>query len=150
MHFSSVDGNQIENLEAKEKLVQEVIDFKPSGDMKADLEVLKGFQRKWTDIGHVPIKKKDALQSQFREVINKHFDDLNLDDSKKNMLKFRNKVSNFSESYKGQNKMRYEREKYMTKLKQMEGDLVLLENNIGFFSNSKNAEVAYCRCEQEN
>ena len=140
MHFSSVDGNQLENLAAKEKLVQEVIDFKPSGDMNADLEDLKGFQRRWTEIGHVPIKKKDALQSQFREVINKHFDDLNLDDSKRNMLKFRNRVSNFSESYKGQNKMRYEREKYMTKLKQMEGDLVLLENNIGFFSNSKNAE----------
>ncbi len=37
--------------------------------------------------------------------------------------------------------MRMEREKYMTKLKQLENDLVLLDNNIGFFAKSKNAEV---------
>jgi peptidoglycan hydrolase CwlO-like protein len=36
--------------------------------------------------------------------------------------------------------MRMEREKYMTKLKQLENDLVLLDNNIGFFAKSKNAE----------
>ena len=47
----------------------------------------------------------------------------------------------FSESSRGQNKMRLERDKYMTKLKQLENDLVLLDNNIGFFAKSKNAET---------
>ena len=36
--------------------------------------------------------------------------------------------------------MRFERDKYMTRLKQLENDLVLLDNNIGFFTKSKNAE----------
>lgn len=49
-------------------------------------------------------------------------------------------MSSFSESSRGQNKMRFEREKYMTKMKQLENDLVVLDNNIGFFAKSKNAE----------
>jgi hypothetical protein len=36
--------------------------------------------------------------------------------------------------------MRFEREKYVSKLKQLESDLILLNNNIGFFANTKNAE----------
>ena len=36
--------------------------------------------------------------------------------------------------------MRMERDKYMNKLKQLENDLVLLDNNVGFFAKSKNAE----------
>ena len=33
-----------------------------------------------------------------------------------------------------------ERDKYMNKMKQLENDLVLLDNNVGFFAKSKNAE----------
>lgn len=139
-HFSSVDGEQVDNLKAKEKLIEQVTNFMSSGNIDSDLKTLKSYQREWTEIGHVPIKKKDEVQNKFRETIHKHYDNLNLDDSRKNILKFRNKVSNFSETSQGQNKMRFEREKFMSKLKQMESDLVLFENNIGFFSQSKNAE----------
>ena len=41
---------------------------------------------------------------------------------------------------KGGNQLRSEREKLYNKVRQMEQDIALLENNIGFFSKSKNAE----------
>ena len=68
------------------------------------------------------------------------YDELNIDNEQRNMLKFKSKMSSYSESNRGQNKMRFERDKYMNKLKQLENDLVLLDNNIGFFAKSKNAE----------
>lgn len=139
-HFSDMDSEQIDNLKAKEDLVTEVENFKSAGDVDKNLKTLKEFQRRWTEIGHVPFKKKDELQNKFREAINKLYDDLNIDEEKRNLLKFRNKMSSYSESNRGQNKMRMEREKYMNKLKQLENDLVLLDNNIGFFAKSKNAE----------
>lgn len=139
-HFSSIDTEQVDNLKEKEQLIQEVENFESTGDADENLRILKDFQRRWTEIGHVPIKRKDDIQKQFREVINKLFDDLNLDESKRNLLKFRTKMASFSESSRGQNKMRLERDKYMNKLKQLENDLVLLDNNIGFFAKSKNAE----------
>ena len=140
-HFSSIDSEQDENLREKEQLIKEVESFESTGDVDENLRILKEFQRRWTEIGHVPIKKKDEIQKQFRDAINKLFDDLNLDESKRNLLKFRTKMVSFSESSRGQNKMRLERDKYMNKLKQLENDLVLLDNNIGFFAKSKNAEA---------
>ncbi|WP_346860362.1 DUF349 domain-containing protein [uncultured Draconibacterium sp.] len=139
-HFSGLDNEQVDNLKLKETLVQEVIDFKSTGNVSENLNLLKEFQRRWSEIGHVPFKKKEEIQSKFREAINKLYDELNIDDEKRNMLKFRSKMSSFSESSRGQNKMRYERDKYMNKMKQLENDLVLLDNNIGFFAESKNAE----------
>jgi len=139
-HFSNIDAEQIENLTNKEKLIEEVENFKPSDDVDENLNRMKEFQRRWTEIGHVPIKKKDIIQRRFREAINKLFDDLNVDESERNLLKFKTKMATFSESSYGQDKMRMEREKYMNKLKQLETDLVLLDNNIGFFAKSKKTE----------
>ena len=139
-HFSDVDSEQIDNLKLKEELIAEVEKFKSKGNVDENLKALKEFQRRWTEIGHVPFKKKDKLQNQFREAINKLYDELNIDNEQRNMLKFKSKMSSYSESNRGQNKMRFERDKYMNKLKQLENDLVLLDNNIGFFAKSKNAE----------
>jgi hypothetical protein len=139
-HFSGMDSEQVENLKKKEELIEKVVNFKSAGDVDENLKILKEFQRQWTEIGHVPFKKKDEVQVQFRDAINKLFDELNIDEGKRNILKFRSKMTSYSESNRGQNKMRMEREKYMNKLKQLENDLVLLDNNIGFFAKSKNAE----------
>ena len=139
-HFSDVDSEQVDNLKLKEYLIKEIKTFKSSDNSQENLERLKEFQRRWSEIGHVPFKKKEDIQTEFRESINKLYDDLNIDDEKRNILRFRTKMSSFSESSRGQNKMRLERDKYMNKMKQLENDLVLLDNNIGFFAKSKNAE----------
>jgi hypothetical protein len=140
-HFSSIDGEQLDNLRMKKELLEEVKQFSLSGDDGADLDKLKDFQRRFTDIGHVPFKDKDTIQNDFRDVINKHFDALRIDEKRRNLMKFKNKVVNNTTTGRGQNKMRFEREKYMVKLKQMETDLALLDNNIGFFANTKNASA---------
>ena len=139
-HFSSIDGEQMENLKLKKALLDEVKQFALSGDDSADLDKLKDFQRRFTDIGHVPFRDKDTIMNEFRDLINHHFDSLRIDEKRRNLMKFKNKVASNTTSSRGQNKMRFEREKYMTKLKQMESDLALLDNNIGFFANTKNAE----------
>ncbi|MFV0378956.1 MAG: DUF349 domain-containing protein [Mangrovibacterium sp.] len=140
IHFSSVDHTQVENLEKKLALINEVKAYVLTKDENVDLGQMKDFQRRWTEIGHVPFKEKDRVQNEFRQAVNAHFDHLRIDDHKRNILKFKSKMSNFNESSRGQNKMRFERDKYMTRLKQLESDLTLLNNNIGFFANTKNAE----------
>ena len=139
-HFSDIDSEQLDNLKLKEDLIKEVANFKSKGNVDENLRTLKEFQRRWTEIGHVPFRKKDDLQNRFRDAINILYDELNIDEDRRNLLKFKSKMASFSESNRGQNKMRMEREKYMNKLKQLENDLVLLDNNIGFFAKSKNAE----------
>lgn len=139
-HFHHVDEEQVENLQLKKDLIEEVKNFEPSKDDEADLQQIKEFQRRWTDIGYVPFKEKDVIQNEFRDAINEHFDSLKIDEQKRNLLRFKTKMSNISGSTRGNNKMRYERDKYVNKLKQLENDLILLNNNVGFFANTKNAE----------
>lgn len=139
-HFSDVDHEQVENLTQKQELIEEVKAYQLTRNEETDLAQMKEFQRRWTEIGHVPYKEKDKIQNEFRNAINAHFDELKIDDHKRNILKFKTKMSNFSETPRGQNKMHFERDKYVSKMKQLENDLALLNNNIGFFANTKNAE----------
>ena len=140
-HFSDIDDEQSVNLNAKKALIEEVENFVPGSDVAQALKVLREYQRKWTEIGHVPIREKDDIQNRFRSAINKHFDTLKVDSSKRDSLNFRSKIANMTENQRGLSKVRQEREKYMVKLKQLETDLTLLDNNIGFFANSKNAQA---------
>jgi hypothetical protein len=139
--FSSKDSEQAENLRIKNELIEAVTTFESTGSDEKDFENLRDFQRRWTEIGHVPIQEKDVIQKRFREAINKQFDKIRVEDKDRNLAKFKNKMTDWKTSSKGNNKMFAERDKYVIKLRQIESDLVTLKNNIGFFANSKNAEA---------
>ena len=112
-----------------------------SDNVEESFKALNEYQRKWSEIGFVPFKEKEALQENFRKAINKHFDNLDINDSRKNLLKFRNKLSNINQKPRADFKIGQERERYLTRLQQLKSDIVLWENNIGFFAKSKNAEA---------
>jgi hypothetical protein len=138
--FSNIDTKYEENQKLKLELINEIENFKPSDSAEENFEQLKEFQRRWAEIGFVPLKAKEEIQKKYREAINKQFDNLKIDESKKNLLKFKNKIENLHTKPKGDNKLRFERDKYINKLKQLESDIVVWENNIGFFAKSKNAD----------
>lgn len=139
--FNSKDETQLENLRLKNDLIDEVVAFESEGNDNEIIEKLKDFQRKWNEIGFVPFENKDEVQKRFRDAINVQFDKLRLEDRERNILRFKTKVSDWKSSSRGNNKMYAERDKYVSKLKQIESDLVTLKNNIGFFANSKGAEA---------
>jgi hypothetical protein len=111
-----------------------------SENVEENFKQLNEYQRKWSEIGFVPFKEKEALQEDFRKAVNKHFDNLDITDSRKNLLKFRNKMNNMMQKPKADIKLSQERERYINRLQQLKNDIVLWENNIGFFAKSKNAE----------
>lgn len=134
-HFSSIDNEQERNLQAKRELLEQMkaCDVKEGG-----YEAIKSFQRKWNEIGYVPIKQKDALQKQYKEVVDAMFATLRGSEHDRSMDRFRSKLSSMKAS--GEKRLRSERERLYNKVKQLEADIALLENNIGFFAHSKNAE----------
>lgn len=139
-HFNTIDSQYDENLKLKNALIDEITAFVPSDDAEENFQKLKDFQRHWSEIGFVPLKNKEDVQKRYREAINKHFDNLKVDDTRKNLLKFKNKIENISTKPKGDRKLLMERDKSINRLKQLESDIVVWENNIGFFAKSKNAE----------
>ena len=133
-HFSSLDNEQEKNLRLKKALIEEM----KAADIKAGgFEAVKEFQRRWSQIGFVPIKQKEALQKEYKSIVDDMFRTLRTTERDRSMNRFRERVS----SMKGGSQLRSEREKLYNKVRQMEQDIALLENNIGFFSKSKNAET---------
>ena len=73
-HFSGLRGEEDANLEAKKALLEEVKAFELGTSRNENMEALKGFQRRWLEIGHVPMKVKDAINKEFRGLIDGFFD----------------------------------------------------------------------------
>lgn len=138
--FSKVDEEQEKNLELKLQLIERIEKFQPSDNDDENLKELKGFQKEWADIGHIPLKQKDEIQAKYRDTINSKFDSINIDESKRNMLKFKNKIEVLSNSTKSRGKINVERNKVISKIKELENEIALFENNKGFFAKSKNAD----------
>ena len=135
-HFADVDGEHEENLRKKLALLDEMAaaDVREGG-----FEAIKAFQRRWSEIGFVPIKRKEAVQKRYKAVVDAMFDTLRGSERDRSMNRFREKVSTLKGA--GDKRLRSERERLYNKVRQMEQEIALLENNVGFFSKSKNAEA---------
>ena len=134
-HFASVDGEYEENLRQKLALLDEMA----AADVKAGgYDVIREFQRRWGEIGFVPIKQKDAIQKKYKAAVDALFNTLRGTERDRSMNRFREKVSSFKSA--GGSRLRSERERLYGKVRQLEQEIGLLENNIGFFAKSKNAE----------
>ncbi len=140
-YFASLDTSYEDNLKAKIAIIEELEKFESGTDVQAAFEKLKELQRKWTEIGFVPFNKKEEITNSYRNAINKEFDKLKIADEDKSILKYRTKLDNLKANPKASRKVRNERDKFFTKIKQMESDIVLWENNIGFFAKSTNADT---------
>ena len=133
-HFSSVDNEYSANLAAKQALLEEMKQSSVSS-----FDDIKEYQRRWSEIGFVPIRHKESLQKQYKEILDKMFAVVRGADREQQMNKFKNKVSSMRES--GDKRLRNEREKLYNRVKQLEQEIQTLENNIGFFAKSKGAEA---------
>ncbi len=137
-HFGEQEEKLAENLEAKKQMLSDL-----AGLAKEKVEVsfdkIKAYQRQWAEIGFVPIKQKEAIQTEYKKVMDQLFGQLRGEEREHHMRNFQEKVSQIRAG--GVRKVNQERERLYQKLKQLEADIQVWENNIGFFSKSKNAEA---------
>jgi len=147
--FAQLDTSYEDNLKAKLDIIQELEKFEPGNDVQAAFERLKELQKKWTDIGFVPFNMKDEITNKYRIALNKEFDKLKIGDDDKSILKYKTKLDSLKANPKSSRKVRNERDKFFTKIKQLESDIVLWENNIGFFAKSKNADTMIKEVEEK-
>ena len=136
-HFAGVESQYEANLQKKQALIEEMAaaDIKSGG-----YDMIKEFQRRWSEIGYVPIKHKDSIQKSYKQAVDAMFAVLRGSEHDRSMNRFKERL----QSMKGggaDKRLRAERERLYNKVRQLEQDIALLENNIGFFSKSKNADA---------
>ena len=135
-HFASVENEYETNLQKKLALIEEMktADIKTGG-----YDLIKEFQRRWSEIGYVPIKHKESVQKKYKEAVDVMFGILRGSERDRSMNRFKERLQGIKGA--GDKRLRSERERLYNKVRQMEQDIALLENNIGFFSKSKNADA---------
>lgn len=141
-HFSSVDNEYAANLAAKQALLEEM-----SQATVKSFDEIKEYQRRWSEIGFVPIRHKDELQKQYKAALDKLFASVRGADRQQQLSRFKEKVSTMRNS--GDKRLRSEREKLFNRVKQLEQEIQTLENNIGFFAKSKGAEAMIAAVEEK-
>ena len=109
------------NLKAKQAIIQEVCAYELKGD-GSDQEAMRQFQARWQEIGFVPFKEKDKVAQAYKEAL---------------QTKFPKEPRRPRAAAKAP---KSEKEVLIQKYNQLEQDVITYENNIGFFSMSKNSE----------
>ena len=109
-------GNLGANLTAKKALIEEIKAY--NGDESAAAE----FAKKWSEIGFVPFKEKDALNAAYREAMAEKFPGFG------------------GRGQRRQQSAGSEKDRLKEQFNSLQQEIQTYENNIGFFSLSKGAE----------
>ena len=113
------------NLKAKQRLVEEIKAYVSAGDEAADREAMQEFQKRWQEIGFVPFKDKEKIANAYKEALRAAFPGMGRGAGRRS---------------RGGRPQLSEKDRLIQKYNQLEQDIVTYENNIGFFSMSKNSE----------
>ncbi len=111
------------NLKAKQRLIEEIKAYEIKND-DSDAAAMQDFQKRWQEIGFVPFKEKDNIAQAYKEALN---------------LKFPNNGRGGNRRGRGARPALSEKDRLIQKYNLLEQDIVTYENNIGFFSMSKNS-----------
>ena len=143
-HFANVEDSYTQNLNKKRALIDEM----NSADISAGgYDLIKEFQRRWSEIGFVPIKHKEEIAKLYKQAVDRLFAVVRGNDRENSLNKFKEKVNSMRQN--SERRLRSEREKLYNRVKQLEQEVATLENNIGFFSKSKGAESLIAEVEEK-
>lgn len=99
---------------------------------------MRDFQARWNEIGFVPFKEKNKIQEAFKKAIDTTFAALGSLEGESRVSKFNKRFA--QSASKAERAVRSERDRLLAKFVKKEQDIATWENNMGFFSKSKNAD----------
>lgn len=140
-HFEEENKKQEENLRLKKEILAEIKEFEVTGDRDENIAAMRSFQNRWKAVGFVPNNEREKVQREYNGLMDEKFRDIRSVESDKKMKRFKRSVSDMKGSSKGETSLRYERDRLLQKYRKIEQDIATLENNMGFFTKSKNAET---------
>lgn len=140
-HFESQDKELETNLLAKQAIIQNIESYKVSEDKKQTLTDLKEFTNAFNAAGKVPMKQKDTIYNAYKTAIDKIYDQLKLEGEEKDKILFEARINTLSSSPDAERLFTREKTEIRQQIEQIKSDMMQYENNLGFFANSKGADV---------
>ena len=148
-HFSGRRTEEDANLAAKKALIEEIKAFQLTPSRNENMEAIKAFQKRWIEIGYVPMKHKDAINKEYRELIDGLFDMMRKNQNEASTNEFREMMEGWKDDPSANDKVRRERLTLQNRIQKLRDEIAAMENNIGFFAKSKNAELMRAEYEKK-
>ncbi|MBQ6741901.1 MAG: DUF349 domain-containing protein [Bacteroidales bacterium] len=137
--FAERRTSESENLAAKEAIIAELKAHQFGDDREENLNAIKEFQRRWAEVGYVPMAEKDRLHKEFRGEIDRIFEQLKISAREAEETAYRERIKNAGGDAK--KFVNNEKAELQEKIEKLRSDLNLWENNLGFLANSKQADL---------
>ena len=124
----NVHAVEHENLKAKKEIIATL---KSTIEEAADgaAQTVRDLMDRWQEIGHVPFKEKDKIYAQYRELIDKAFETLNMRGSR-----YSDGGSRGPRQSSGSDRGLSERDRLVRSYEQRMSELKTFENNMGFLT----------------
>lgn len=135
---NEANADELEAFEKKKAYVETVKEFEFTGDHKTDLDAIKAHIEHWKTLGKVPFSRKH-IDGKFNKVLDGLFEKLTLSKKDSDMMRFNNRIDQLNET-NDTRKLDNEKVFLMRKIEEVQSEIFQLENNIQFFTNTKNAK----------
>ena len=135
---NEANSEEMESFEKKKAYLEQLREFQLIGEHKADLDAIKLHIENWKGLGKVPFARRH-IEGKFNKILDALFEKLSLSKKETEMARFSNRVGNLSES-NDTRKIENEKIFIMRKIDEVQNEIFQLENNIQFFTNTKNAK----------
>ena len=148
-HFSGRRTEEEANLAAKKALIEEIKAFEIGPNRNENMDAIKAFQKRWIEIGFVPMKHKDAINKEYRDLIDGFFDTMRKNQNEASTNDYREMMESWKDDPNAGDRVRKESSKLQIRIQKLREEIAAMENNIGFFSNSKNSELMRAEYERK-
>ena len=147
--FEELDKANEANLVAKQALLEKIEGYAPKEDKKQTLADLKQFAEEFATIGQVPFKQKEAVYIAYKTALDKQYNALGLKGEEKEEVLFQAKLAQIAGSADSAGLFEKEKQAIRNEINKIRQDMIQLENNLGFFSNSKGANALKAEVEKK-
>ena len=148
-HFGGLKEEEAANLAAKQALIEEIKNYELKPSRAENMEAIKALQKRWIEIGHVPMKAKDSINSEYRKAVDALFDKMRSNQNEISTNEFKEMMEVMKDDPEASDKVRREKTNLTNRIQKLRDEIAVLENNIGFFSNSKNSELMRAEYEKK-
>ena len=139
-HFGAQDKEYEGNLEKKQELLKTIDAYKPGDDKSQTLADLKKFSTDFNAIGRVPMKQKDSIYKAFKDAMDKLYGALKMEGVEKEKILFQAKIETLQASPNASRLLKDVKFDIRKEIDKHNKEITQLENNLGFFANSKGAD----------
>ena len=148
-HFSGRKSEEEANLAAKRALLDEIRAFQLTESRSENMEAIKAFQKRWIEIGFVPFRQKEAINKEYRELIDGLFDAMRRNQNEASTNEYREMMASLKDDPSAGDRVRREHNTLQARIQRLRDEIAAMENNIGFFSSRKNSELMRAEYEKK-